>query len=374
MSVIYLDFNRTTPLAPSVMEAMEPYWTTHFMLPGQEHVHAQAVAEALEHAREGLAMLAKCEPFEIVFTGGGTEANNLGIRGLLAKKTPGHILVSELEHDSVLGATEFLASEGWQVEMVPVDACGIVCPDRVADMIRDDTDLACIQLANPVLGTIQNIQAIADQLHNRGVPIHCDATQAFGKIPVDVNALRVDTMSISGHKFYGPKGTGALYVRRGLEITPITFGEPREMGVRPGPENVPAYVGIGTAARLASKCAEEAEARLTELRERLVSGIRCALDPEPAILCEDSPTLPNTVAIEMPVEAKKVQKMARQLVVATAQSSQPADELTRCLRAVGMNESRIARTMRFSLGWTTSQEQVDRAIDMITEACDSADW
>jgi cysteine desulfurase len=371
VSVIYLDFNRTTPLAPSVFEAMRPYWSTHFMLPCQEHPHAQAVGEALENAREGLAMLAGCEPFEVVFTGGGTEANNLAILGTLSEKERGHVLVSALEHDSVLGATASLAREGWEIESVPCGENGLIDPDDLGSRIRDQTRLACVQLANPVLGTIQPVREISDICHNRGVPVHCDASQAFGKMPVDVTQLRVDTAAISGHKFYGPKGCGAIYVRRGLQLSPISYGEPREMGLRPGAENVPALIGLGAAASLAAKCCEDVSTSLLELRDRLTKGLLEAIKPEPIFLCDQAPSLSNTVAIEMPGNAKWIQRSARKLVVATAQSDAPADEMTRALRAIGRNPLQVGRTLRVSLGWTTSRDQIDRAVDLLADAWDA---
>ncbi len=370
MPLIYLDYNRTTPLAPSVLEAMQPYWSTHFMLPGQEHPHAQVISEALEQAREGVSLLAGCDPFELVFTSGGTEANNLAILGNLAKKEVGHLLVSELEHDSVLRAIQSLSGDAWQIETVPCDPSGVMDPDRFASRLRDDTRLTCLQLANPVLGTLQPVREVADICHNRGVPLHCDATQAFGKIPVDVAQLRADTVAISGHKFYGPKGSGAIYVRRGLHLSPITFGEPREMGLRPGPENVPGCVGLGAAASLAGRCSADAVGNLSELRDRFVDGLHQVFSPQLRVLCEDSPRLPNTITIEMPGEAKRIQRAARQLVVATAQSDDPPDEITRALRAIGRTDAEIKRTIRISLGWTTSRDQIDRAVDMLAEAWD----
>ncbi len=372
MNLIYLDYNRTTPLAPSVSEAMQPYWATHFMLPGQEHPHAKAISEALEHAREGLALLAGCDPFELVFTCGGTEANNLAVLGNLARKEVGHVLVSELEHDSVLGAALSLESRSWEIEMVPCQENGVVDPEQFASRLREDTRLACLQLANPVLGTLQPVREVADICHNRGVSLHCDATQAFGKMPVDVTRLRADTVAISGHKFYGPKGSGAIYVRRGLHLSPIAFGEPREMGLRPGTENIPGCVGLGAAASLAGRCSSDAADSLCELRDHLVTGLSNVVSPQPLTLCEDSPRLPNTVAIEMPGDAKPIQRAARKLVVATAQSGCPPDEFTRVLRAIGRSDAQIQRTIRISLGWTTSREQVDRAVDLLAEAWDVA--
>ena len=371
MSIIYLDHNRTTPLAPSVLEAMQPYWSTHFMLPGQEHAYAQAISEALEQAREGIAMLAGCDPFEVVFTGSGTESNNLAIIGILSQFASGHVLVSTLEHESVTAAVESFADGPWEIETVPCDKNGWIDPEIFGKMLRPNTRLACVQAANPVTGTLQNIRDIADTLHNQGVPLHCDATQVFGKVPFDVTQARADSMSLSGHKFYGPKGSGALYVRRGLQIAPIAYGEPREMGMRPGSENVPGCVGIGAAARLASKCADDVQTNLLQLRERFISGLRCVVEPEPTILCEDAETLPNTVTIELPVEASQIQKTARELVIATALSSSPPDEMTRSLQAIGKTPEEIRRTARFSFGWTTSRDQIDQAVDLIAEAWES---
>jgi cysteine desulfurase len=368
--LIYLDYNRTTPLAPSVLEAMQPYWSTHFLLPDQAHPHAQAVAEALESARENVASMVGCEPFEIVFTGSGTEANNLAIRGILGKQRSGHILVSDLEHDSVLATAAHLGV-AWQVEAIPCDDGGLIDPDRVRRMLRPHTKLACVQLANPVLGTIQRVREIADVCHSQGVALHCDATQGFGKMPVDVAQLRADTLAASGHKFYGPKGTGALYVRRGLAMSPISFGEPREMGLRPGAENVPGWIGLGAAAVLAERCAADAATSLMELRERFIKGIIGSLSRPVNVVCEGSPRLPNTVALEMPCGARQVQRAARQLAFCTPRSGSPADEMTRALRAIGRSDSEVGRTVRISLGWTTSQQQVDRAVELLADACDS---
>src|SRR6056297_719876 len=188
-SLIYLDFNRTTPIAPSVLESMQPFWAAHFMLPGQEHPQAQAVGEALENARENVALLAGCDPFEVVFTGGGTESNNLGVLGAIGDKAPGHLLMSTMEHDAVTMIGEALAEKGWEIEWIPCDDNGQIDPDEVAGLLRRETRLVCVQLANSTTGTVQPIREIADRCHNQGVPLHCDAIQAFGKLPVDVTQL-----------------------------------------------------------------------------------------------------------------------------------------------------------------------------------------
>ena len=372
--MIYLDFNRTTPVAPSALEAMQPFWSTHFMLPGQEHPHARAVSEAIDAAREGVARMAGCDPFELVFTSGGTEANNLAILGITqgpsqVRDGPGHLLVSSLEHESVLSAAESLTRGGWDVEYVSPGPSGIVEADRFAERIRPQTRLACLQLASPALGTIQPVRELADLCHGRGVAVHCDAVAAFGKMTVDLHALRVDTAAISSHKVYGPKGTGAVYVRRGLPLAPIGFGESGEMGLRPGCENVPAWVGFGAAASLASRSCDIVDT-LARLRTSLIDGLRASVRPAPLVLCESSPRLANTVALEMPVEARRIRRWARQIAMATAQSGAPPDELTRALRAIGRSEAQIGRTIRLSVGWTTSQDQVDHAVDLLAEAAD----
>lgn len=370
MSLIYLDYNRTTPVAPSVLETMEPFWSTYFMLPGQDHAHAQLISEALENAREGLASLVGCDPFEVIFTSGGTESNNLAILGLLAGKRPGHVLISALEHDSVIAAVKSLGS-GWAIESVDCGEDGIIDPEQMGDRLRDDTRLVCLQAANPFLGTLQPVREVADICHTRGVSIHCDASQVFGKLPTDVTQLRADTVAISGHKFYGPKGSGGLYIRRGLEISPITFGEPREMGLRPGPENVPAYIGLGAAAALAAHCSVDVSNNLSELRDRFADGIRAVLDPAPIVVCEDSLRLPNTLTFQLGCDARRLQESARELVMASPQSDDPPDEMTRVLRAIGCSDTEIRQTLRVSVGWTTSRDQIDRTVELIAEAWDN---
>ncbi|WP_372899320.1 aminotransferase class V-fold PLP-dependent enzyme, partial [Stieleria sp.] len=226
------------------------------------------------------------------------------------------------------------------------------------------------QGANAIVGTIQPVREVADRCHNRGICVHCDATQMFGKVPVDVKHLRADTVAISGHKFYGPKGSGAIYVRRGLQLDPITFGEPREMGLRPGAENIPGCIGLGAAASLAERYCVEANDQLAELRDHFVDHLSEQLSTPPLVLCNASPRLPNTVALELPGDARRIHESARELALATAQANSPPDEFTRSLRAIGRNDSQIGRTLRVSLGWTTSNEQVERAAGLIAEAFD----
>ena len=375
--LLYLDYNRTTPTAPSVLEAMQPYWGTYFMLPEQQHWHATAIDEAVTEARESLGALAGCEGFEIVFTSGGTESNQLAIAGLLGTQhnagrpqRGGHILVSALECDSVLDTVQRLARQdpSWTVEQIPIAGNGLIDPQTVEQMICGETRLVCVQAANPILGTIQPVAAIGELCAHRGVHLHCDATQVFGKIPVNVKQMKVDTASISSHKFYGPKGVGALYVRRGLAMEGIHGGDAGEMGLRPGSPNVTGIVGMGAAAQLAERFSLTAEDPLEELRDQFIARLEQAMPDPPAVIAAPSETLPNTLAIEMPDEIDLLKRSARDLVMNSATCFDPPDYFVRSLRAIGMTDRQIRRSVSFSLGWTTSNEQIERAAEWIAAA------
>lgn len=350
---------------------MAPYWTEHFMLPGQEHPQAHAVGDALEVARQRVAQLVGCDAFEIVFTGSGTEANNLAVLGAMAERQPGHILVSALEHESVSEAANSLLSQGWEVESIPCQPCGLIDPQRVQDLLRPDTRLVCLQAANATLGTLQPVWEVADLCHQQGVAVHCDATQVFGKSALLASQLRADSIAISGHKFYGPKGAGALYRRRGYPMRAIQYGQSREMHLRPGPENMPAWIGLGAAAYLAHRCTADAATAMAQLRDRLAAGLEAILSRPLRVICEESPRLPNTLTIELPADAKRVQRAARELVLATSMTISPADEITRSLLAIGDDYRQISRTLRLSLGWTTSDDQIQRAIQCLAQALDT---
>lgn len=381
--MIYLDYNRTTPVCHAAIEAMKPFWATHFLLPSQEHPRAEAVAEAVEAAREQVAALMGAEPFEVVLTGGGTEANNLGIlghRSVDPAAAAGHAVRSAIENDSVQAVFDELRRRGWDVETVGVDADGRVDPVEFADAIRPETRIASVQLANPTLGTIQDIQSMAAACRQRDVPFHCDATAAAGRWPIDVGRLGVDTLSVSSHKFFGPKGAGALFVRRGLELRPTLFGSNREMGVRPGSENVPAVIGMGAAASLATACATDANGQMASMRDRLTQSLTSAAKPGSGvetrrrggrILGTHHQRLPNTACVELPVDAFRVMKAAGGLVAARGQSSSPPDEITRTLRAVGCESRVIDRCLRISVGWTTTSDEILRAAEVFSDAIES---
>lgn len=370
---------------------MQPFWMEHFLLPTQGHPNCQIVADALERAREGVAELMGCDAFEVVFTSGGTEANNIGILGLASRVAVGHLLLSAVEHDSVWNSAQALARQGWDIEVLPVGSDGVVDPVELEGRLRANTRLVCLQGVNGVLGTVQPVREVADLCHSRGIPVHCDATQIAGKLPLQVHALRADSLAISGHRLYGPKGTGALYVRRGYSLAPLLFGDPRELGLRPGTENIVGWVGLGAAAKLAARCVEEAATKLALLRNRFLVRCREIIDDAPRELelstraltthsaLNQSVTagttgtlghLPNTLILEWPREIGSLVKAAKGIIVGIPRASNPADEITRCLAAVGLSPERINRCMRLSFGWTTSEDQIDRGVEILAEAWD----
>ncbi|XZE56910.1 cysteine desulfurase family protein [Planctomycetaceae bacterium SH139] len=370
MQPVYLDFNSTTPLAPSVREAMEPFWTEHFMLPGQGHRGCQAVADALDQAREAVARMVGCEAFEIVFTGGATESNNLAIMGVVQRFERGHLIAAQCEHDSVWLTVDSLRSRGWQVDFVPPDSSGRIVVEEVERLLRKDTKLVCLQAANSISGAMQPVREVADICHSRGVLLHCDAVQIFGKSTLTISDLRADTASISGHKMYAPKGVGALYIRRGLELAPLLSGEIREMGLRPGAENVSGWIGLGAAARLAERAAKDAVPRFEALRERFVERLSGQVDGPVCVLGGNVERLSNTLLLQLPREAMRVARSARQIIAAVASGTMPADEMSRALLSMGLTPQAMRHCCRISLGLTTSEEQLDRAADALAEACE----
>ncbi|MFV1959795.1 MAG: cysteine desulfurase family protein, partial [Planctomycetota bacterium] len=268
---IYLDHNATTPIDPAVAEAMLPFLHEHFGNPSSGHVFGHRTREAVENAREHVAALLGAAPEEIVFTSGGTESNNTVLKGVAraAGGRRGHFVTSAVEHPAVLEPCRALEREGFDVTVVPVDRCGRVDPQQVEDAIRDDTLLVSVMHANNEVGTIQPIREIAERAHARGVLVHTDAAQSVGKIPVGVDDLGVDFLSVAGHKLQAPKGVGALYVRRGREIPPLIHGATHEGGRRAGTENVLEIVGLGRAAQVAAREGERTTAHLRALRDRL---------------------------------------------------------------------------------------------------------
>ncbi|MDH3816469.1 MAG: cysteine desulfurase, partial [Acidobacteriota bacterium] len=300
MSFIYLDYNATTPIDPRVAEAMAPFLTGGFGNPSSVHVEGRRAKAAFEEAREGVARCLGCRSSEVVFTSGGSESNNLAIRGLVEARGGGHVITSAVEHPAVLEVVLGLEIEGRiELTVVGVDNFGRVDPEAVSAALRDDTVLVSLMLANNEVGTLQPVRDVAVLCRERGVAIHTDAAQAVGKVPVDVTELGVDLLSVAGHKLYAAKGVGALYVREGVEILPQIRGAGHERGRRAGTENVLLAVGLGLACKLVRDDVAEERVRLADLRERLTTGLRAG--------CGDlvehghpDERLPNTLSAALP--------------------------------------------------------------------------
>jgi len=275
---VYLDYAATTPVDARVLEAMLPYFTTHFGNPSSLYSYGRTARQAVAQARQQVASLLGAEPGEIFFTSGGSESDNWVLKGMafaqLRASGKKHIITTTIEHHAVLNACKWLEAQGFTVTYLPVDDVGRVTAEQVAAALRDDTALVSIMYANNEVGTIEPIAEIGALLHEQGVFFHTDAVQAAGHVPIDVQQLQVDALSLSGHKLYGPKGTGALYLRRGWQLDSLVHGGAQEREQRAGTENVPGLVGLGQAAMLAQHEMSAEQARLTALRTQLIEGLQ----------------------------------------------------------------------------------------------------
>lgn len=381
MRPIYLDYNATTPVAPEVLEEMLPYLgpaadapNGQFGNPSSSHVLGQAAAAAVGQARNRVARLLGAQPEEIVFTSGGTEANNLAIKGPAWRKAApaGHLVISSIEHPAVVEPTRFLERLGWQVTVLRTNRHGVVDPAAVAAALRPDTVLVSIMHANNEIGTIQPVGEIAAACRQRGVLMHTDAAQSVGKIPVDVRSLGVDLLSVAGHKLYAPKGVGALYIRNGVKLEPLIHGAAHEQGRRAGTENVPYIVALGKACELAGQSLAEAPVRMTRLRDRLYEQLCRGIGPLP-INGEMAARLPNTLSVNFPgVKGNDLLALTPEVCASTgAACHSGVSHLSATLRALGISAEEGQGTVRMSLGWYTTEEDVDRAAQMLVKAWNS---
>ncbi len=273
---IYFDYNATTPLAPEAADAVASATRDLFGNASSVHFFGQQAKAAVDNARSAAAALIGADPSEIVFTSGGTESDNFAIRGAADALEPGkrrHLIASAIEHEAVLNTLKALARRGWRTTLLPLDASGVVSPDRLREVMTDDTALVSVMHANNEIGTIQPVAELAAIAHEHGALMHTDAVQSAGKIPVDVRALGVDLLSLSAHKFNGPKGAGALWIRRGTRLLPYQTGGKHERNRRAGTENVPALAGLGVAAALAAGKLNREAGRVGALRDRLEEGV-----------------------------------------------------------------------------------------------------
>ena len=370
---IYLDYNATTPLSPEVAAAMQPFLSGIFGNPSSEHAFGAEAKRALEQARRNTAEVIGASPEEIIFTSGGTESNNLAIRGLVeASAGRRHIVYSVIEHPAVTEVVLFLERQGFKISEVGVDSAGRVNPDDVVEAIQDDTAVVSIMLANNEVGTVQRIRQIADISHARGAYMHTDAAQAIGKIPVRVDELRVDALSIAGHKFYAPKGIGALYLRGGTRLVKQLYGADHEKGLRPGTENVMFAVALGKACQAAASLVGEQMPEIEKLRDRLEATILKRLGAELAqVNAAAAHRLPNTSSISFrTVEATTLLAEIGDRVAASAGAACHADavDVSPVLAAMGVPDDWAMGTVRFSLGVGTTSAEVDEAADVICRA------
>lgn len=366
----YLDYNATTPVDPAVLEAMLPYLSGGiaggFGNPSSSYEIGHAAHEAVATARERVAGLLGCAPESIVFTGGGSEADNLALKGVAERSTGRHVIVSAVEHPAVLEVCAYLTRRGFRVTVVPVDAEGLVDPDDLRRAIEDDTCLVSIMHANNEVGTIQPIAEIAALAHARGVLVHSDAAQSVGKIPTLVDELGVDLLAIAGHKLYAPKGIGCLYVRPGLELEPVIHGASQESGRRAGTENVPYIVGLGKAAEIARGKLGSEGPRLRALRDRLHARLVESAGP---IHLNGHPErrLPNTLNVSfLGLDGRALLAVVPE-VAASLGSACHADrvEPSPVLRAMGVSDAVALGAVRLSLGRYSTEEGVDRAAEAL---------
>jgi len=368
---IYLDHNATTPVAREVAEAMFAICRDEFGNPSSVHHFGQRAKAVLDGARACVAALIGAEPPEVVFTSGGTEADNLALRGAAAAAAESgrrHIVTAAFEHEAVLNTVKALGRAGYTTTLLPPEASGILSPQRLRDAVTADTAVVSIMHANNEVGTIQPIAELAAIARTCGALFHTDAVQSAGKIRVDVRALGVDLASFSAHKLYGPKGVGALWIRRGVRLMPVLSGGRQERNRRPGTENVPGIVGFGVAARLAASRLEKEATRLAALRDRLEEGVLARV-PRTEVNGARESRVPNTTNISFAgVEAESllIALDLEGIAVSTgAACSSGTVEPSHVLKAMALPGHRAQSSIRFSLGIANTEQDVDRLLEIL---------
>jgi len=372
MERIYLDHNATTPVHPEVLEAMLPYYRDKFGNASSVHSYGREAREAIDEAREQVAELIGADPREIVFTSGGTESDNFAIKGVafLNKDKGNHIITSAIEHHAVLNTCKYLERKGFEVTYLRVDEYGVVDLNQLVDSITDRTVLITIMHANNEIGTIQPLEEIGRIAKERGIPLHTDAVQTVGKIPLSVDELQVDLLSLSGHKIYGPKGVGALYVRRGMRLEKLIHGGHHERNRRAGTENVPGIVGLGKAAQLALKNMDREREHLWKLSERLKEGIMKRVE---FVRQNGHPQnrIPNTINLSFEfVEGESIVLGLdiHGICVSTGSACTSGSlEPSHVLMALGVPPELAHGSVRFSLGSGNTEEEMDYTVEKVAE-------
>ena len=367
---IYLDNNATTCVDPRVLEAMRPYFDEEYGNASSIHSFGTKARAALEEAREQVALFLGVGSDEVLFTSGGTEADNLALCGVARslRSKGNHILISAIEHPAVLMAFDGMQDEGFRVTRLPVDREGRVRLEKVEDALSDETTLISLMMANNETGTIQPVQEIASLARSKGIAVHSDAVQAAGKIPIDVGHLGVDLLSISGHKFHGPKGVGALYLRQGVRLQPIMLGGGHERGMRAGTENVSGAVGLGEACRVARQNLAEAAPRMSRLRDRLEEGILKSVPDTVVNGCPENRT-PQTSNISFLGAQGESLLMALDLqgiAVSTGAACHAGTvSASHVLTAMRLSRETLQGAIRFSLSRFTTEDEIDRTLKVL---------
>ena len=375
MKRIYLDHNATTPVDAAVLEAMLPFLSAEYGNASSIHTFGQRARAAVETAREQVAALVNARPQEIVFTSGGTESDNHGIFGIV-EPLPGanpapHVITSSIEHEAVLNTCQAMEKRGASVTYLPVTGAGLIAIEDLRSAIRAETKLITVMHANNELGTVQPLEQIGQIAAEREIYFHTDAVQSAGKIPIDVQALQLDLLSISAHKLYGPKGVGALYVRGGTQLRQFLYGGHHQRGFRPGTENVAGIVGLGKAAEIARTSRQEDTARVSALRNKLEEGLLariadCRANGSPALR---TPNTSNITFTGIEGEALVIALDLKGLACSTgAACSSGAVEPSHVLTAIGLPSADARASIRFSLGRHTTAEEIDAALEIVPAA------
>ncbi len=370
MRKVYLDNAATTALSPRVLEAMLPYFTQYYGNPSSVHAFGREAKQGLDKARDQVAKALHCDPSEVIFTGCGTESDNTVLLGVAQRygDKGKHIITTNVEHHAILHTCEYLEKQGYSVTYLPVDQDGLVTAEQVAAAIRPDTILVSIMFANNEVGTIMPIQEIGAVCKEKGVLFHTDAVQAVGHIPVDVQAMHIDMLSLSAHKFHGPKGVGALYCRKGIRLPSYIMGGAQERGRRAGTENVAGIVGLGAAIQLATEQLEENRAKMTALRDRLMTGIQARISE---VKLNGHPTnrLPNNVNFSFKyIEGESILLMLDMNGIAASSGSACTSgslDPSHVLLALGLPHEIAHGSVRLTLGDETTEEDIDYTIDVL---------
>ena len=365
---IYLDHNATTPIAPEAAEAMMPFLEKEFGNPSSPYSLGTRARERLEKSRGQVAQLLGCADHEVIFTSGGTESNNAVLKGIIDFKRPKdfHLITSAIEHPAILNPALFLEELGVQVTILSPDRFGRVNPEDVLQAIKSNTCLISVMLANNETGTLQPVQEISQIAREQGIPLHTDAAQAVGKIPVNVHELGVDFLSVAGHKLYGPKGIGALFIREGRDLCPLIHGAGQEMGKRAGTENVMLSVGLGVACQLARERLSEEMAQVSALRGRLEKRLFGEID---GLVLNGHPTerLPNTLNISVPrIEGKKILDGLPTVLASTGAACHDRSvALSHVLSAMGVEPEVGMGALRLTVGRSNTPQQIEEAAELI---------